>query len=256
MARNPPNSGPEQWQDAYLEQRRHAVVGRLFRGVLHNLNGVLQAMSMQAELLAFGAERAAVMLAEGQDGEEGLRQQLVRHQQLAARITDQVQTVRELLALADPLDEEEEGGGGLAAVVGQVLRFMAADRFFKHQVEREVAVEEGLRPALAARDLGFVLVVLVENAVEAMRADGHGRLAVRGRRLQGAVELVVEDSGPDPGPLDEERLFAPFVSTKPGHDGLGLYLARRLLAPAGGSIVVRRSGDPATTRAVLRLPSA
>ncbi|HHK60597.1 MAG TPA: hypothetical protein ENJ73_02590, partial [Desulfobacterales bacterium] len=149
MSQNTLSTELEQWRNAYLRQRRHAVVGRLFRGVLHNVNGVLQAMSMQAELLAFGAERAVVMLAEEQGKEEeALREQLVRHQQLAAQIIDQVQAVREIVALGDPLEEEGEEGSELAAVVRQVVRFMTADRFFKHQVEREIRVEEGVRPAL------------------------------------------------------------------------------------------------------------
>lgn len=257
MSQNTLSTELEQWRNAYLRQRRHAVVGRLFRGVLHNVNGVLQAMSMQAELLAFGAERAVVMLAEEQGKEEeALREQLARHQQLAAQIIDQVQAVREIVALGDPLEEEGGEGSELSAVVRQVVRFMTADRFFKHQVEREIRVEDGVRPALDAKSLGFILLVLVENAIEAMDADGRGWLAVRARQDQGMVELVVEDSGPDPGVLDEERLFAPFVSSKPGHDGLGLYLARRLIVAAGGSIVFQRKGDPGKTQAVVLLPSA
>ena len=41
----------KQWESISLELTTKAEVGRLFAGTIHNLNGVLQAFSMQVELL-------------------------------------------------------------------------------------------------------------------------------------------------------------------------------------------------------------
>ncbi len=248
-----------QWQQAYLAQRPDATIGRLFKGILHNLNGVIQALSMQVELLELGFERALEFVdaidAGGEPASCGeLRQLLERRRELVGQILDRVQAVCEIISLADLL-QQEEGGGDLTKEVQFAVRFMTADRFFKHQVEKEIDVAPGLRVGMASSSLRFVLQVLLENACEAMVVVGErGRLVVRAMTRGDTVELAVEDSGPDPGPLDEHLLFAPFVSSKPGHAGLGLYFARQLVEEAGGSITATRLPD--RTRVLVRLPAA
>jgi signal transduction histidine kinase len=51
-----------------------------------------------------------------------------------------------------------------------------------------------------------------------------------------ALRLVVRDNGPGLGPGPHERLFEPFVTTRPHGSGLGLAIARRLIAAHGGAI--------------------
>ena len=46
------------WESAYAEQMHDAALGKLFRGIVHNLNGLLQAFSMQAELLELMFQQA------------------------------------------------------------------------------------------------------------------------------------------------------------------------------------------------------
>jgi signal transduction histidine kinase len=64
--------------------------------------------------------------------------------------------------------------------------------------------------------------------------------------------VVVDDDGPGVSPDVGERLFAPFVSTKPS-GGLGLALARRFARLHGGEVEYepRPAGG---ARFVLRLP--
>ena len=45
-------SSDNPWENAFFKQSYDAAVGRLFRGLIHNLNGALQAVSMQSELMA------------------------------------------------------------------------------------------------------------------------------------------------------------------------------------------------------------
>ena len=42
----------KKWEEAFIRFGFDAAVGRLFMGIIHNLNGVGQAFSMQVELLA------------------------------------------------------------------------------------------------------------------------------------------------------------------------------------------------------------
>lgn len=129
---------------------------------------------------------------------------------------------------------------------------------------------------LDVEKLRQVLLNLVRNAIEAM-PDG-GQLAVqvryyqalrrvrplggsnRRRRvgtlenpLQGAMELVVADTGQGISPENLTRLFIPFYTTKNGGNGLGLAICERIVREHGGEMEVQ-SREGAGTRFMIRLP--
>ena len=117
-----------------------------------------------------------------------------------------------------------------------------------------VALEVRGEPVEIAGDalaLGVVLENLLRNAAEAA-AQGGGRVDVRVEPRAPLALVVVEDDGPGVSPEVGDRLFAPFVSTKPS-GGLGLALARRFARLHGGDVEYEpRAGGGA--RFVLRLP--
>ncbi len=87
---------------------------------------------------------------------------------------------------------------------------------------------------------------LVQNAIEA--SPRGGRVVIAGSIDGDDFVLRVRDSGPGVPPEMRERIFEPFVSTKPsqlstGGMGLGLALVRRALNAAGGSIRVVDAHD-------------
>ena len=47
--------------------------------------------------------------------------------------------------------------------------------------------------------------------------------------------------------LERERIFLPFITTKPGGTGLGLFLAQQFLELEGGKIRVASTPDDGTT---------
>jgi PAS domain S-box-containing protein len=99
---------------------------------------------------------------------------------------------------------------------------------------------------------------LVQNAIEASPAGG--RVLVSGAIEREDFVLRVRDSGPGVPLAMRERIFQPFVSTKPsqlstGGMGLGLALVRRAVDAAGGSIrIVDASGGGAEF--IARIPLA
>ncbi len=96
-----------------------------------------------------------------------------------------------------------------------------------------------------------VLVNLLENAVHA--ASPRGEVAVRGRRVDGAIELDVEDTGPGVDPATRRRLFEPLITTKARGIGLGLALVKRIAERHDGSVAYSdRPGGGA--RFTVRLP--
>jgi two-component system, NtrC family, sensor kinase len=166
------------------------------------------------------------------------------------RETDRIHlVVRDLLDFARPEGPADADAGPPAlADVGDVVRDVVA--LVKPQKPfRSVRVDapdiEGLEVALAAAKLTQVLLNLVLNAGAAIASEGReGRVTVRAATTgDGRVRIEVEDDGPGIAPSVRDRLFEPFVTTKPVGEGTGLGLAvcRGLVESAGGEIAM----DPA-----------
>ena len=86
--------------------------------------------------------------------------------------------------------------------------------------------------------LAFALRCLIENAGEAI---GAGLVSIATERAHDACRMTVTDRGP--GIADPVRCLERFESSKPGHLGLGLCMARRIVTRLGGDLLV---GMPAT----------
>jgi signal transduction histidine kinase len=100
----------------------------------------------------------------------------------------------------------------------------------------------GSEPLLRSA-LGQVL----SNALEALSPNG-GTIELTIEDEEGRPCLRVRDSGPGIPDEVQERLFEPFVTTKPGgHLGLGLALCRELLAAQAGSVHVTAAPGEGTT---------
>ena len=134
------------------------------------------------------------------------------------------------LARADMAAAPDDAATGLEA---PVLTVADAHRRPGFEVAADVA---GL-PQVAARPelIEAVLETLVENS----RQAGAARVVIEGRATGDAVLLCVRDDGPGVAAADHERIFDAFHTGRraEGGSGLGLSIARSLLASCGGSIV-------------------
>ena len=97
---------------------------------------------------------------------------------------------------------------------------------------------------------------LVFNALDAM--PGGGILDVRlHREPPDGLRLTVADTGPGIDAAVADRLFTPFVSTKPTGTGLGLSVSRRIVRAHGGSLTAsNRDGGGACFTLTLPAHSA
>lgn len=84
---------------------------------------------------------------------------------------------------------------------------------------------------------------LVQNAGDAMRDRGSGRVTLRAEALAGRVVLTVDDDGPGMTPDVRERCMEPFFTTKSRgiSTGLGLALVYGLVRDAGGRVELESS---------------
>jgi signal transduction histidine kinase len=177
----------------------------------------------------------------------------------ALRSTDDKGRVVELLESAK-LSERDAGGAiaklaklsaGLRA--GQASRSppavcdaaRAVDamvRILRTELERhgqlEVQIQGVPTVPMEASSLGQVVMNLLLNAAQAVdpRAQGVHRTVVR-VAVEGNQALIsVTDNGVGVFPEDRERIFDPYFTTRSDGAGLGLAVARELVAAAGGTI--------------------
>lgn len=91
-----------------------------------------------------------------------------------------------------------------------------------------------------------VLLNLLQNAIDAMAGEGRAELDVTvDGSAAGEVTVSIRDQGPGIRPADIDRLFAPFVTSKPAGSGtgLGLAISRQLAEREGGRLEAANHPD-------------
>ncbi|HJT05876.1 MAG TPA: response regulator [Stellaceae bacterium] len=254
---NEPGSIFGTWLDVtdrrLLERRLQSAqklesLGLLSAGVAHDFNNVLTAVSGNLEAMerqvtpdtplhraVLTAQRAALR------GESLVRQLLSfgRQRDLTREILDLKQVLGEL-------------GGLLSGLL-------------RGQVTLELALTDDLWPIeVDPGELELAMLNIVANARDAMAEGGVLRIAATnvwlppelgdGRPTGDFVALEFRDSGGGIAPEVLERVFEPFVTTKPDGSGLGLSQVYGFAQQAGGEAVIDSS--PEGTRVTLYLPRA
>lgn len=105
---------------------------------------------------------------------------------------------------------------------------------------------------LDATQLGQAFSTVLTNAIE---AAPEGTDLVIGSTLDGGWwRSDVRDDGPPISAETLSRAFQPLVSTKPGHTGVGLAIAQRVISDHAGSISLE-SAEGAGTTLTFKLPA-
>jgi nitrogen fixation/metabolism regulation signal transduction histidine kinase len=125
------------------------------------------------------------------------------------------------------------------------------DLYRSQETDIELVIDtDPAMPEIQA-DVGRVRQILhnlVRNAVEALEAQGKGRIEFKTRytTLHGVpmAELIIKDDGPGFQAGALSQVFDPYVTTKPKGTGLGLAIVKKLVEEHAGTIdaVNRKEG--------------
>ncbi|MGI5842701.1 MAG: sensor histidine kinase [Candidatus Xenobium sp.] len=211
-------------------ERNAASLSRMARQLGHDLRGPLANLRVALDLLR-GADP---------EDQEPLLERLDAEIDRATRlISDRVFLTR---ALQPQLDQTS-----LSASARQVLLELRRPS----DVRVELVAEEEARVPGDADLLTRMLLLLAENAVEALDEGGRIRLVVR-RKSEG-FELRVEDSGPGIPTELRARALRPGFTTRERGSGLGLAICERI-ARAHGGILRLEDSELGGAAAVVLLP--
>jgi two-component system sensor histidine kinase DctS len=168
------------------------------------------------------------------------------------RASEVVNGLRELVRVGSPdmlpID--------LSVLVREMLPLLRRE-LEDHRVDLQTSLADGLPPIEGRRvQLGQIVVNLVLNACEALAAvPPPRRIAVETASRDGRVELTVRDNGTGLAPDVADRVFEPFVSTKPNGMGMGLAICRSIAEVHRGRLTAA-SAPGGGTAMVLSLPAS
>jgi signal transduction histidine kinase len=148
--------------------------------------------------------------------------------------------------------ESEAAGEGDAIAALEATLALLEGEFTARRVTlvRELAARAA-SVALGNESLKQVYLNLILNALDAM-AEG-GTLSVAAHERGNGIEVRITDTGAGMAPELVKKLGSPFFTTRAQGTGLGLFLARRLLESAGGTLAIESELGRGTT-CIVRLP--
>jgi len=98
-----------------------------------------------------------------------------------------------------------------------------------------------------ANRLSQAILNLLLNAIEAIKENGVITLKTYFDSNSGKIFIVVKDTGKGIPKEEQEKIFDPFYSTRPGGNGLGLAIAQQIIFEHNGTIRVESEINKGTT---------
>ncbi len=229
-------------------QQKLIEMGILSASINHELKNPLYIIQTQAE--SFLERRKEGVLADStkaalaaEDCLRSSRDQAERAFKIVSRLTSFVRqkTFTSPVFAAVPLPEVLES---LLPLLHHEL--MSNNIVLKQDFPKESSVVYTDRGALEE-----ILFNLLLNSLQALKLahSREGEIHIRTLKLEGHMEIQIEDNGPGISHEDLKKIFKPFYTTKEQGVGLGLYITSRLAerlgaklsakqAPFGGAIFV------------------
>ena len=210
----------ERVKEARDRDRRLAALGELAAVISHEIRNPLTSMKGHAQLLAENLPAGS----RDRDKAERVVREAVRLENLTTDLLSLVRTERVERRDVEP---------------ARLLR-EAVESVDGARVELDLAAAPPLW-SLDPEKLHQVLTNLLRNAVQASSEGepAYASIAVE----QGRLVFTVRDHGEGIPAGEEERIFEPFYTTRVRGTGLGLAVARRIVALHGGSVTAANHPD-------------
>jgi signal transduction histidine kinase len=221
---------------------RLAALGRLLNGLAHNLNGPLQNLSMEMEILR---SRIGPAGSTSDIFAETLRSRILSMEEELEQINALIKTI----SMRANMDFSQETHMTLGDFFHQELLFLRANLYFKHHIHPNLELDLNLPPLRSLSKhiplaLGWLMQAMLEE-LESARVKGFRLRATVSENVV-RIEFFVEGKALSEILPDSLALDAP--SSKPlrvEYHGTGLAFAMTLLKTLGVSLAgfVKTSGS-------------
>jgi C4-dicarboxylate-specific signal transduction histidine kinase len=212
-------------------------MGEMASALAHEINQPL------ASILTY-AQATLRLLESGEPGE--LRHAVKRVITNTERAGDIVRHLRDFVRKGEPQRTLVK----VSYLVREVVRLTAAEAR-QSGINVTLDLTNDLDPIHVDNiQLQQVLFNLLRNGMEAINAGNGDKRELLIRASQdgeNCVEIAVSDSGPGIPPAIADRLFEPFVTSKPHGMGIGLSISRSIIDAHGGRIWATANADQGTT---------
>jgi C4-dicarboxylate-specific signal transduction histidine kinase len=218
---------------------RLTTMGEMAASIAHELNQPLAGMVTNANASLRWLAGASLNLTEA-------REAISRIVRDGTRAGDVVTRLRALFRKTNPAKEAVD----INKAIEEVL-VLTQSEVKRNKVLLRMDLAANLPPVTADRvQIQQVALNLIVNAIEAMSTvDDRERELTVGTRTgeDDQIRVVVRDSGIGFDPLNAERIFDAFNTTKPGGLGLGLAISRSIVNWHGGRLWAVTNDGPGAT---------
>jgi two-component system, LuxR family, sensor kinase FixL len=217
----------QELQSELIHVARLSAMGEMASALAHELNQPLTAIMNYAQTARSLAGRPP---GEGAGGLVSLLEKTVEQASRAGQI---IRRLRQFIAKG----ETERALEDINAVVEEASALALIGAGGKGIAARRV-LEKGLPPVLLDRiQIHQVITNLIRNGVDALDSVERREIVISTRRAgDDSIEIRVADTGPGLVPAVADRLFQPFVTTKPAGLGIGLSICRSIVDAHGGRL--------------------
>ncbi len=227
-----------------IEASRMAFLGLFSQGVLHNISNPINSILGFSSLLCKKNENAEIPQ---------------RIHTEAMRITEQVSVLGRRWHRTGTRKEELLN---LNEIIRDELKFLEADLFYKHNVEKQFKLNPNLPGIYGSYgDFSHALINIIINSLEALQDSPIHKITITTDYTDKEIRLEIEDSGVGIPEEIQKKIFLPFFSTKRRDSkdgiltgaGLGLAITRKVLEPYNVSFEIHSNVGEGTLM-VLHIP--
>lgn len=231
-----------QLREQFRNEEMTMEIGKLVRGIVHNINNHLTVLRGNMDLLKMDYPTDS-------------------------KIDAVLNSAKELAVLAQNIMDHAKGRKGvtlgidLNQVIKKNLEFLAGNPFLKKQVTVNLDLDSNLAQIQGDEaDFSQAIFNLMDNAVDAMTKSARKELKIRSRQDENSIFIDIIDSGEGIPKDILGKLFTPGFTTKPFQakegeptgTGFGLANVKDLLKSYQVNIDV--SSKPGETRFTLAIP--